>query len=64
MVGGWKHLHPVAHIERQNLDVTRHRHGTVRIIELTDTTTGNALEFEAMTIGGHGLEELLSALSG
>jgi hypothetical protein len=62
VVGGWKHLHPVAHIERQNLEIKRHKHGTVRVIELTDTTTGNALEFEVMTIGGHGLGELLDAL--
>jgi len=62
LVGGWKHLHPVAYIDRRNLAVDSHHHGTVRIIELTDTTTGTALEFEAQNIGGHGLNDLLGAL--
>ena len=62
LVGGWKHLHPVAYIDRGNLAVERHHHGTVRVIELTDTTTGTMLEFEAQNIGGHGLNDLLRAL--
>lgn len=59
LVGGWKHLHPVAHIERANLEVTRHRRGTVLVIGLTDTTTGTTLEVEAQNIGGLGLKDLL-----
>jgi hypothetical protein len=62
VVGGWKHLHRVAYIERDDLAVTRDKHGTVRIIQLTDTTTGKTLEFEAAPIGNHGIEELLGAL--
>lgn len=63
LIGGWKHLHPVAHIDRKNLSVEQHRHGTVRIIALTDTTTDTTLEFEAQNIGGLGLKELLEALN-
>ncbi|WP_368496172.1 hypothetical protein [Herbiconiux sp. A18JL235] len=62
LVGGWKTMHLVAHIDRANLDVHRHRSGTVRVIELTDTTTGTTLEFEALNIGGLGLDELLAGL--
>lgn len=62
LVGGWKELHPVAHIERANLSIAHHQSGTVRVLELTDTTTGTTLEFEAQNIGGLGLKELLTAL--
>lgn len=62
IVGGWKHLHPVTHIERSNVAVSRRRHGTVRVIELTDTSTGVSLEFEAQNIGDLGVNELLEAL--
>lgn len=62
LVGGWKELEPVAHIERGNLSVARSRHGTVPIIALTDQTTGTTLEFEGMHIGGMGLDELLETL--
>jgi len=62
LVGGWKHLHPVAHIDRSNLEVARKHHGTVGIIELTDTTTGTTLEFEQQNIGGLGLKDLLASL--
>ncbi|NYF16624.1 hypothetical protein HDC37_001449 [Microbacterium sp. AK009] len=59
LVGGWKNLHPVAHIERKNLEVSKHRRGTVLVIGLTDTTTKTTLEVEAQTIGGLGLKDLL-----
>lgn len=59
LVGGWKHLHPVAHIERADLEVTKHHSGTVLVIGLTDTTTGTTLEVEAQNIGGLGLKDLL-----
>ncbi|RKT36629.1 hypothetical protein DEU34_1147 [Microbacterium sp. AG1240] len=59
LVGGWKHLHPVAHIDRDHLEVTKHRRGTVLVIGLTDTTTGTTLEVEAQNIGGLGLKDLL-----
>lgn len=59
LVGGWKDLHPVAHIERTNLDVAKRRRGTVLVIGLTDTTTGTTLEVEAQNIGGLGLKDLL-----
>lgn len=62
LVGGWKHLHPVAHIDRSNLAVAHHHSGPVRVIELTDTTTGTKLEFEAQNIGGLGLKDLLASL--
>lgn len=62
IVGGWKNLHPVAHISRADLEVRTRHSGTVRVIELTDTTTGTTLEFEAQTIGGLGLNELLAEL--
>ncbi|KQQ94183.1 hypothetical protein ASF62_08570 [Leifsonia sp. Leaf325] len=62
LVGGWKHLHPVTYIERANLAVERHQRGTVRVIGLTDTTTGTTLEFEAQNIGGLGLKDLLAEL--
>lgn len=62
IVGGWKDLHPVAHIDRANLKVHRRHSGTVRVLELTDTTTGNTLEFEAMNVGGLGLDNLLAEL--
>ncbi|SMQ68392.1 hypothetical protein [Agreia sp. VKM Ac-1783] len=62
LVGGWKHLHPVAHIDRSNLEIGRRQSGTVRVIELTDTTTGTKLEFEAQNIGGLGLKDLLAEL--
>jgi hypothetical protein len=59
LVGGWKNLHPVAHIQRENLEVTKHRRGTVQVIGLTDTTTGTTLEVEAQNVGGLGLKDLL-----
>ncbi|TQJ30636.1 hypothetical protein [Microbacterium sp. SLBN-146] len=59
LVGGWKNLHPVAHIERANLEVTKRRRGTVQVIGLTDTTTGTTLEVEAQAVGGLGLKDLL-----
>ncbi len=59
LVGGWKHLHPVAHIERKDLEVTKRRRGTVLVIGLTDSTTGTTLEVEAQNIGGLGLKDLL-----
>ncbi|MET1016563.1 MAG: hypothetical protein ABWX76_07075 [Leifsonia flava] len=62
LVGGWKNLHPVTYIERSNLAVERHQRGTVRVIGLTDTTTGTTLEFEAQNIGGLGLKDLLAEL--
>lgn len=62
LVGGWKNLHPVAHIDRDNLTVARKHHGTVGILQLTDMTTGTTLEFEQQNIGGLGLKELLSSL--
>ncbi|MET0715420.1 MAG: hypothetical protein ABWY57_10955 [Mycetocola sp.] len=63
VVGGWKNLHPVAYIERNNLDVKDHHHGTVHVIELTDTTTGTTLEFEQQNIGNLGLKDLLKSLA-
>lgn len=62
LVGGWKNLHPVAHIDRSNLEIGRRHSGTVRVIELTDTTTGTKLEFEAQNVGGLGLKDLLAQL--
>lgn len=62
LVGGWKDLHPVAHIERSRLTVHRHRRGTVSIIELTDESTGTMLEFEAMNVGNLGIKDLLGSL--
>ena len=62
LVGGWKGLHPVAHIERSQLAVRRHRRGTVAIIELTDRSTGTTLEFEAMNVGNLGIEDLLGSI--
>lgn len=62
LVGGWKNLHPVTFIERSNLAVKRHQRGTVRVIELTDTTTGTTIEFEALNIGGLGLKDLLAEI--
>lgn len=62
LVGGWKHLHPVVHIDRSQLTVRRHRRGTVAAIELTDESTGVMLEFEAMNVGGLGLNDLLGSL--
>ncbi|WP_143733605.1 hypothetical protein [Microbacterium sp. RU33B] len=64
LVGGWKDLHPVAHIERSDLEVTRRRRGTVLVLELTDTTTKNTLEFEAQNVGGLGLKDLLADIGG
>lgn len=64
LVGGWKNLHPVAHIERENLEVSRHWHGTVQVIGLTDKTTGTTLEVEAQNIGGLGLKDLLGEAEG
>jgi hypothetical protein len=60
LVGGWKHLHPVTHIDRDDLEVKRRHHGAVPVLELTDTTTGTTLEFEPQAIGGLGLKDLLS----
>ncbi|MCI1020414.1 hypothetical protein HWD99_17445 [Microbacterium sp. C5A9] len=62
LVGGWKDLALVAHIDRADLKIDTRHSGTVRVIELTDTTTGNVLEFEAQNIGGLGLNELLEEL--
>ncbi|ROP74065.1 hypothetical protein [Curtobacterium sp. PhB115] len=62
LVGGWKNLHPVAHIDRSQLSVRRHHRGTVAVIELTDDSTGVTLEFEAMNFGGLGLKDLLGPL--
>ncbi|MDN3495155.1 hypothetical protein QL996_04390 [Planococcus sp. APC 4015] len=64
LVGGWKDMHPVAHIERKNLDVKRRRRGTVLVLELTDKTTGTPLEFEAQNVGGLGLKDLLADIGG
>lgn len=64
LVGGWKNLHPVAHIERRDLEVTRHHRGTVLVLGLTDSTTGTTLEFEAQNIGGLGLKDLLADIGG
>ena len=64
LVGGWKDLHPVAHIERDDLEVKRRRRGTVSVLELTDKTTSTTLEFEAQNIGGLGLKELLADIGG
>lgn len=62
VVGGWKNLDPVAHIDRSALGVRRRHSGTARVIELTDTSTGKTLEFEALNIGGLGLKDLLAPL--
>ncbi|MFJ2535433.1 hypothetical protein [Microbacterium maritypicum] len=62
LVGGWKDLALVAHIDRADLTVHTRHSGTVRVIELTDDTTGNVLEFEAQNIGGLGLKEFLNEL--
>jgi hypothetical protein len=59
LVGGWKNMHSVAHIERKDLEVTKHRRGTVLVIGLKDLTTGTTLEVEAQNIGGLGLKDLL-----
>jgi len=59
LVGGWKKLQPVAHIERKDLAVTKHRRGTVLVIGLTDKSTGTTLEVEAQNVGGLGLKDLL-----
>lgn len=64
LVGGWKDLHPVAHIERDDLEVKRRRRGTVSVLELTDKTTSTTLEFEAQNIGGLGLKDLLADIGG
>lgn len=61
-VGGWKNLHLVAHIDLGSLEVTRHRRGTVQVIELTDTATGTTLEFERQNIGNLGINDLLAQL--
>lgn len=63
LVGGWKDMHPVAHIERKDLGLKRHQRGTVRVIELTDTTTGTTLEFEAVNVGNLGLKDLLADIA-
>jgi hypothetical protein len=63
LVGGWRHLHPVAEIMRNDLEVTTHRHGTVLIIGLTDKTTNTTLEVEAQNVGGLGLKELLGEVA-
>jgi hypothetical protein len=44
------------------LAVERRYRGTVWIIDLTDTTTGTKLEFEAENVGGLGLKDLLREL--
>lgn len=62
LVGGWKHLHPVAHIDRQNLELAERQRGTVHVIELTDRTTGTTLEFEGQNVGNLGLKRLLATL--
>ncbi|WP_282837734.1 hypothetical protein [Microbacterium flavum] len=64
LVGGWKNLEPVAHIDRSNLSVSKKRHGTVLIIGLTDTTTGKVLEVEAQNVGGLGLKDLIGDIEG
>lgn len=64
LVGGWKHLHPVAHIDRANLQVDHHRRGAVIVLKLTDTTTNTTLEFESQNIGGLGLKEFLALFEG
>lgn len=64
LVGGWKNLHPVAHIERKDLSVARRHRGTVLVLELTDKGTGTTLEFERQNIGGLGLKEFLDELGG
>lgn len=63
LIGGWKTLQPVASIDRADLEVSRRRHGTVAILELTDRRTNTTLEFEAQTVGGLGLKDLLSSAS-
>lgn len=62
LVGGWKHLHPVAHIDRSDLEVQHRRHAAVHIVELTDRRSGATLEFEARHVGGLGLKGLLAQL--
>ncbi|WKK71509.1 hypothetical protein Q0F99_19485 [Rathayibacter oskolensis] len=52
----------MAHIDRSDLEVSRRHSGTVRVIELKDTTTGTSLEFEAQNVGGLGLGDLLAEL--
>ena len=61
-VGGWKKVEPVTYIERSNLSVNRRHHGTVSVLELTDTTTNTTLEFEPHLIGNLGLKDLLASL--
>lgn len=62
LVGGWKNLRPVAYIDRDQLAVQQRQRGTVRVVELSDTSTGATLEFEAQNVGGLGLKELLAQL--
>ena len=62
-IGGWKNLHMIAHIDRDSLAIRRRHSGTVRVIELTDTTTEATLEFEAQNINNLGLKDLLAELS-
>lgn len=64
LVGGWKDLHQIAHIDRSSLEARSRRSGIVHVIELTDTTTGTTLYFEARPVGGLGLKNLLGELDG
>lgn len=59
VVGGWKKVHRVGQIDRADLAVTQRRSGTVRVLELTDTTSGATLEFEVMNVGNLGLKDLI-----
>lgn len=59
VVGGWKKVHPVGQIDRADLAVAQRHSGTVRVLELTDTTTGATLEFEVMNVGNLGLKDLI-----
>ncbi|WP_263092107.1 hypothetical protein [Curtobacterium sp. RIT-PI-V] len=62
IVGHGKDLELVATIPRSSLAVERHHRGTTLAIELTDTTTGVTLEFEARPLGNLGVKDLLREL--
>jgi hypothetical protein len=62
LVGHWDDLQIVATILRSTLAVARHHRGTTLVVELTDTTTGVTLEFEARPLGNLGVKDLLRQL--
>ena len=52
----------MASIDRKDLGVVHHHHGTVHVLDLTDARSGSTLEFEAKHVGGLGLKGLLEQL--